>query len=322
MIGKESSRLNIQILSVDCRHCTYSSLMNKCSGLNEDDLNCTHNFYRRNIFDHITKISEIDLPVSRFAANQPPRALLENEPRDESVEAKWEHLQYYEEKRWLQEHGGDPEQRQNGATDSSYSSLASSASSSSQSPSSLASGGQLNHTDRGRMGSTKAKLRQMKRQSWQRIKEQFSVLRKGPIVHQQNGAARNGSNMPFPVSSFSYGDFTSISTAPNGMPTESIRDPYESQQACGQTAANSGRSLSAVIPKIRSTKSMQNLEQITRDGYYNIRGVTTNLREKYHSRAELNKGRPKADYNEFWDEDSDMDEEDIRRQTLEMVGLY
>ena len=67
---------------------------------------------------------------------------------------------------------------------------------------------------------------------------------------------------------------------------------------------------------------MQNLEAITRDSYYNIRDATTNLKQKYHSRVELRQAKPKSEYQEFWDEDSDMDEEEIRRQTLEMVGLY
>lgn len=57
---------------------------------------------------------------------------------------------------------------------------------------------------------------------------------------------------------------------------------------------------------------MQNLEALTRDSYYNLRDATSHLRQRYHSRAELRQAKPKADYQEFWDEDSDMDEEEIR----------
>lgn len=291
--------------------------------------NSTTNFPTpRNILDHMNKLVDIDIvPGHKYISNRPPRALLPDEPKDESVEAKWEHLQYYEEKRWVQEQQQQQQQQQehyphisseqdehrkSAGSDSSYSSLASSSSSNSQSPSSSSTVNYSQSQEAGmtRMGSTKARIRQIKRQSWQKIKEQFSTLKRAG--GSANPITRNGTNLPHPVSSISYGDFTSISTVPNGMPANAspVVDPISIKPVGG------------VIPKIRSTKSMQNLEQITRDSYYNIRDVTTNIREKYHSRVELNKGRPKTDYHEFWDEDSDMDEEDIRRQTLEMVGLY
>ena len=57
-----------------------------------------------------------------------------------------------------------------------------------------------------------------------------------------------------------------------------------------------------VIPRIRASKSMQNLEAITRDSYYGLREMKTSLKEKYNSRQELRQGRPKSHYYEFWDE--------------------
>ena len=92
-----------------------------------------------------------------------------------------------------------------------------------------------------------------------------------------------------------------------------------------------------MIPRIRASKSMQNLEQITRDGYYNLREMKTNLKDKYNSRQELRQGRPTSYYAEFWDEydpdvasDPDMDEETFnnvtkyhqRNRVLEFIGLH
>ncbi len=59
--------------------------------------------------------------------------------------------------------------------------------------------------------------------------------------------------------------------------------------------------VTSVLPKLRASKSMQNLEQITRDSIYNLKDATSNLRQKYNSRMELRQRSQM--YSEFWDED-------------------
>jgi hypothetical protein len=127
------------------------------------------------------------------------------------------------------------------------------------------------------------------KEGWKRFKSQ--ILRRG-------GSGSNRMN-----GTTSYNDFGPVSTAPSGDPTPSS----------AEAAAANG-----VMSRIRSSKSLQNLDSITRDSYYNLRGATSNLREKYHSRLELRQAKPKADYAELWDED---DEEELTRHTLKMVGL-
>lgn len=89
------------------------------------------------------------------------------------------------------------------------------------------------------------------------------------------------------------------------------------------STAPDGR-LSGVLPKIQASKSMQNLENITRGSYYNFRGATANLKEKCNSIAELRQNQPKTQYEEMWDEDSDGNEDIDRKQRviLQRIGLH
>ena len=250
---------------------------------------------KQQVMDHLSKI------VDRDAVRSPPRSVLKNEPRDESVESKWEHLQYYEQ-RWNNENGADPKMAAGSSStaaagDSSYSSLAPSEASSSQSRSSSC--GEMEGSSKSR--STRAKFQRIKRQSWQRFKSTFSS---------------KSHNQGHPPSSVSYGDFTSA------VSSDPAADPAAGGSRNPEPTSTSGSKSGGMMSKIRSSKSMQNLEALTADSYYNLRDVTSNLKEKYHSRVELNRGKPKAEYNELWDEESDMDEDEIRLRTLEMVGLF
>ncbi len=201
---------------------------------------------------------------------------LANEPRDESVETKWEHLQYYEQRLEDPQMSLDlPSQQQ-----PEYSSMASCSTGSSTSSS---------HSSAGSSGSSRLSARAVK-EGWKRFKSQ--IMRGG------GGGGGSKSRMH---GTTSYNDFgpSAVSTAPGGQ-------QQQQQQRNG------------VIPRLRSSKSLQNLEAITRDSYYNLRDATTNLKEKYHSRMELRQARPKTDYVEFWDED---DPDGQTRASLRMVGL-
>ena len=48
---------------------------------------------------------------------------------------------------------------------------------------------------------------------------------------------------------------------------------------------------------------MQNLEQITRDSLYNLKDISSNLKQKYNSRMELR--QQSQMYNELWDDNAD-----------------
>ena len=144
-----------------------------------------------------------------------------------------------------------------------------------------------------------SKFQQMKRNSIKKLSS---------LKTQLTGLTRSGRHR-------GHADYGAVSTAPDGA----------------------GGPDHGVIPRIRASKSMQNLEQITRDGYYNLREMKTSLKEKYNSRQELRQGRPTSYYAEFWDEydpdvvkDPDMDEESFNNVTkyhqknrvLEFIGLH
>ena len=65
------------------------------------------------------------------------------------------------------------------------------------------------------------------------------------------------------------------------------------------------------MTKLRASKSMQNLEQITRDSFYNLKDLSSNLRQKYNSRMELR--QQSQMYNELWDENENDDDLYYRR---------
>lgn len=62
---------------------------------------------------------------------------------------------------------------------------------------------------------------------------------------------------------------------------------------------------SLTMSKLRASKSMQNLEQITRDSFYNLKDISSNLRQKYNSRMELR--QQSQMYNELWDDEENED---------------
>ena len=137
-------------------------------------------------------------------------------------------------------------------------------------------------------GSSRLSAKAVK-EGWKKFKSQ---------IFNRNGGGNRMNNTT------SYHDFAPVSTAPGGGPAGAA--------GCAPPAPG------GVIPRIRASKSMQNLEAITRDSYYNLRDATSNLKEKYHSRMELRQAKPRAEYVEFWDED-DLDGE--TRASLRMVGL-
>ena len=99
-----------------------------------------------------------------------------------------------------------------------------------------------------------------------------------------------------------YKDFdnSGISTTPNGE-IDGVQTSSQKQSATP----------SKIIPRIRGSKSMQNLDRLTRDSYYNLREVTSDIKERYHSRMELNRSKPRSNYDEFLDEHDSDNEEDI-----------
>jgi len=68
---------------------------------------------------------------------------------------------------------------------------------------------------------------------------------------------------------------------------------------------------SLTMSKLRASKSMQNLEQITRDSFYNLKDLSSNLRQKYNSRMELR--QQSQMYNELWDDDEENEDICYRR---------
>ena len=60
-----------------------------------------------------------------------------------------------------------------------------------------------------------------------------------------------------------------------------------------------------MLNRIRASKSMQNLDQITRDSYFNLRDKTSNLKDIYSSRIELRAEKPSSHYDELSDEEDD-----------------
>ena len=70
-----------------------------------------------------------------------------------------------------------------------------------------------------------------------------------------------------------------------------------------------------LVSKLRASKSMQNLEQITRDSLYNLKNISSNLKQKYNSRMELR--QQSQMYNKLWDNDADdVDEVDFYHRLL------
>lgn len=184
---------------------------------------------------------------------QPPaHNLIDTIPnnRDESVEAKWEQIQYYESKE-----------------NHSLNSLASSTATNSSSSTTSASSSSTNSNAK-----LKSRLQKLKKNGLKKLAN-FKLWTTSRNESTTESGQQQASPPP-PVNS-------EVSTAPNGLS----------------------------ISKMRAAKSMQNLEQLTRDSFYNLKDISNNLKQKYSSRMELR--QQSQMYNELWD---DEDEEEEHQQ--------
>jgi len=60
---------------------------------------------------------------------------------------------------------------------------------------------------------------------------------------------------------------------------------------------------------------MQNLEQLTRDSFYNLKDISNNLKQRYNSRMELR--QQSQMYNELWDDDEDDSEDEYYQRSYD-----
>jgi len=202
------------------------------------------------------------------------RRHLSNEPKDESVETKWEHLQYYESR--LE----DPQmslETPTGGGENSYSSMASCSTGSS-----TTSANSNSSSVSSRLSAKSVK------EGWKKFKSHIFSRNRRSLNGNSGGNNDNGMN----GGATSYNDFEGVSTAP--MPPN-----------------NAGTTRTGALSKIRSSKSLQNLEAITSS-------VTSNLKEKYHSRLELRHSKPSSHYEELWDDD---DPDERMQRMMASVGL-
>jgi len=205
------------------------------------------------------------------------RRHLSNEPKNESVETKWEHLQYYESR--LE----DPQmslETPTGGGENSYSSMASCSTGSS-----TTSANSNSSSVSSRLSAKSVK------EGWKKFKSHIFSRNRRSL--NGNGSGNNDNNgIGMSGGAMSYNDFEGVSTAP--MPPN-----------------NAGTTRTGALSKIRSSKSLQNLEAITSS-------VTSNLKEKYHSRLELRHSKPSSHYEELWDDD---DPDERMQRMMVSVGL-
>jgi len=198
---------------------------------------------------------------------QPPHSLIEaqNPNRDESVEAKWEQIQYFEAKE-----------------NPSLNSLASSTTNSTSSTSSTSSTTSSSANEK-----LKSRLTKLKQNGLKKLANFKLWSRQGKDQNQESKSSQQRSSQhsdpPEPPTN------QEVSHAPNGL---------------------------TKISKLRASKSMQNLEQITRDSLYNLKDISSNLKQKYNSRMELR--QQSQMYNELWDDDADdVDEVDFYHRSYD-----
>ena len=206
--------------------------------------------------------SSLSIPQSRQITNQINRLvdlnqLQLNNPhnlidspgsRDESVEAKWEQIQYYEAKE-----------------NHSLSSIASSSNSNSTSSTSNSSSSNAK---------LKSRLKKLKQNSLKKLQSFKLWTKNGKPSKTEEQAGNN-----------------EVNSQPNGTTTDPNAGSY------------------SMSTKLRASKSMQNLEQLTRDSFYNLKDISNNLKQRYNSRMELR--QQSQMYNELWDDnDSDDDGSD------------
>ena len=132
--------------------------------------------------------------------------------------------------------------------------------------------------------SARRKFQEIKRQSMKKLNNLKSQLTGGTSATGVGSKFKSTSSTNMNSRAmFSYG----VSTAPGGS-------------NYAETERHGG-----VLPRIRASKSMQNLEQITRDSYFNLRDKTNNLKAIYSSRIELRAEKPLSQYDELSDEEDD-----------------
>lgn len=149
---------------------------------------------------------------------------------NETVEAKWEQLQYYESSEWQQRIPTSP------SPPSSIQSTTSSTSS----------------------------LSSFKNSKFMKNLKKFSQLR-NPF--NSKGAYKQAPTSD-PSVMMSPDGTSNVATNPHPLPPV--------------------RNVDGIVPRIRSAKSLQNLEAITMNGLSSIKDMTHNLKQKYNSKLELN----------------------------------
>jgi len=91
-----------------------------------------------------------------------------------------------------------------------------------------------------------------------------------------------------------------VSTTPSGEPQ---------LDSSGSVNCTSMKSFGSVGRGIRTSKSLQNLEQITKDGWRQMADKTSyfgqNLKHRYSSKVDINKLAPKMNYESLAGDDSD-----------------
>jgi len=195
------------------------------------------------------------IDINSLQMHNPPHSLIETQHpnKDESVEAKWEQIQYYEAKE-----------------NHSLNSLASSTTNSTSS-----SHGSTTSSSNEKL---KSRLQKLKQNGLKKLAN-FKLWSKHSKDQNQDSKSRHQRSQQ------------------HSQPPEPPVNPEVSHAPNGLTTIN----------KLRASKSMQNLEQLTRDSLYNLKDMSNNLKQKYNSRMELR--QQSQMYNELWDDDDDSVEE-------------
>jgi len=232
---------------------------------------------------------------------------------NETVEAKWEQLQYYESSQW--QNARTSPTNTEGAFSSIASSGASSTASSSSSSKTEGSGSSMGSSlsipktngtidlsgtyndenlapptfipppPASHSSSARKKFQDIKRQSLKKLNGWKNHLTGN---NSSSGTSKFKSTSSTNMNSRAMSSY-GVSTAPGG----------------GSNNLESDKRGGGMLSRIRASKSMQNLDQITRDSYFNIRDKTTNLKAIYSSRIELRAEKPSSQYDELSDEDED-----------------
>ncbi|XP_040568499.1 uncharacterized protein [Lepeophtheirus salmonis] len=206
-------------------------------------------FSKKSIADKMDRILDM-FPISRS------RELLPSKTDSETIEDKWEQLQYYESEQW-QRRSPSPRSIEHSSSNASSSSS-------------------LNST------SNKFGF--------------FKNLKRLTAV--KNPFSSRGAYKQAPTSEH-------VNMSPNGQPKV-------------HSSASSSRIAESVVPKLRSAKSLQNINNITINGIHSIREATSNLKNKCNSKIELNS--QKHNYDMFFNSEED-ELENFRKQERVLMGV-